>query len=257
MPLCGQINITRDVNIKIRNMKGSKTKYYKRPMILDKDQLQYLTRMVEERFGDVKYEVKTNNGDEYDYNSFDELLAYNNPNSRKITTIYIRGNKSKDGFPSLSGLSISIGDMSNDVLSCYMDLRYLDEAEIEYFSNRIDSFVKDNSIVYWWIYKPGIIMVLYCFLCTIVGVCFSLYMNKEYGLDINQNTIWLVCWLVSCMGVTFFLMKNVLGYLFPAGGFLIGEQIKAMDKRRKVRKWILGLITGVISSLIVAKLKWL
>ena len=235
-------------------MKGSKTKYYNRPMILDKGQLQYLTRMVEERFGEVRYEIKTSNGDEYDYNTFDELLAYNNPNSHKITAIYIRGRKSENGSSSLSELSISIYDRSNNVLSCYMDLRNLDEAEIEYFSNRIEGFVKDNSVAYWWMYKPGIIMALYCFLYTIIGVCFSWYMNKEYGLDIDHNIIWLVCWMVICMGVTVFLMKRFLGYLFPAGGFLIGEQVKAMERRMKIRKWILGIITTVITGVIVAYL---
>lgn len=226
-------------------------------MILDKDQLRYLAKMVEERFEDVKYRIKTNNGDEYDYRIFDELLAYDNPNSRKITTIYIRGRKSGYGSSSLSELSISIYDRSNEVLSCYMDLRNLDETEIEYFSNRIENFVKDNSVVYWWMYKPGIILALYCFLYTVIGVCFSWYVNKEYGLDINHNIIWLVCWIVICMGVTVFLMKRVWGELFPAGGFLIGEQIKAMERRMTVCKWILGLITAVISGLIVAKLNWL
>lgn len=237
-------------------MKGSKSKYYNRPMILDKDQLQYLTRMVEERFEEVKYEIKTNNGDEYEYNTFGELLAYDNPNSRKITTIYIRGRKSEDGCSSLSELSISIYDRSNNVLSCYMDLRNLDETEMEYFSNRIEGFVKDNSLACWWMYIPGIFQALYCFLYVVILVCFSWYMNIEYGLNINHNIIWQVCWII-CMIVLFFLMKSVIEYIFPAGGFLIGEQIKAMERRMTVRKWILGLFTAVISGLIVAKLKWL
>ena len=104
-------------------------------------------------------------------------------------------------------------------------------------------------------YKPVSIFALYCLLYTVIDVCFSWYLNKEYSLDINHNIILMASWMLICIGVTVFLIKRVLGYLFPGCGFLIGDQIKAMERRMTVRKWILGLITTVISGLIVAKLK--
>ena len=56
------------------------------------------------------------------------------------------------------------------------------------------------------------------------------------------------------MFVTILLVKKGMGWLFPAGGFLIGEQIKVMDRKVKVRKWILGIITTVITGVIVGYL---
>lgn len=238
-------------------MTGSFDKIYTRPIIVDEDKLRYLSEMVEEKFGKVDYGTETNDGIQYKYGKLDDLLSYKNPDSRKIIKISIRGNKYKDGSSSLPELFMAIDDRSKSVLSCYMQLRYLDESDIMFFKNRMDNFVKDYSLWYWWMYKPVSVSALYCLLYTVIGVSISWYVNQEFGLDINHNIIWMACWTVICMGVTVFLIKRVLGYLFPGGGFLIGDQIKAMERRMMVRKWILGLITAVISGLIVAKLKWL
>ncbi len=68
-------------------MTGSTTKYFFRPIIVDEGQLRYLSEIVKERFGVVEYGIETIDGDQYDYSSVDDLLAYNNSNSRKITKI--------------------------------------------------------------------------------------------------------------------------------------------------------------------------
>lgn len=235
-------------------MTGSFDKIYTRPIIVDEDKLRYLSAMVEEKFGEVDYGIETIDGIQYKYGKLDDLLSYKNPDSRKIIKISIKGNKYKDGSSSLPELFMTIDDRSKSVLSCYMQLRYLDESDIMFFKNRMDDFVKDYSVWYWWMYKPFSLFALYCLLYTVINVFFSWYVNKEYGLDINHNIIWMASWMLICIGVTVFLIKRVLGYLIPGGGFLIGDQIKAMERRMTVRKWILGLITTVISGLIVGKL---
>ena len=53
------------------------------------------------------------------------------------------------------------------------------------------------------------------------------------------------------MAVAILLIKNGLWWLFPAGGFRIGDQIKVWNRKVEVRKWVLGIITTVVSGVIV------
>ena len=71
----------------MKKMTGSTAIYYFCPIIVDESQLRYLSEMVKERFGEVEYGIETIEGVQYEYSSIDDLLAYNNPNSRKITKI--------------------------------------------------------------------------------------------------------------------------------------------------------------------------
>ncbi len=127
-------------------MTGSTTKYFFRPIIVDEGQLRYLSEIVKARFGVVEYGIETIDGDQYVYSSIDDLLAYNNPNSRKITEISIRGNLYNGGSSSVPELYLSIGDRSKSELSCFMQLKCLDESDVTYFKSRIEDFVKDYRV---------------------------------------------------------------------------------------------------------------
>lgn len=233
-------------------MTASTTKYYSCPIIVDESQLRYLSEMVKERFGEVEYGIETLDGVQYEYSSIDDLLAYNNPNSRKITKINIRGNLYNGGSSSVPELYLSIGDRSKSELSCYMRLRCLYESDIVYFKNRMEDFVKDYSVEYWWMYKPVSYWVFGGCLYLLLAAILPWYIGGEFHVFISHNIVAKLCWSMLCMVVTILLIKKGLGWLFPAGGFRIGEQVKVLDRKVKVRKWILGLITTVVAGLIVA-----
>ena len=233
-------------------MTGSTTNYYFCPIIVDENQLRYLSEMVKERFGEVEYGIETLDGVQYEYSSIDDLLAYNNPNSRKITKINIRGNLYNGGSSSVPELYLSIGDWSKSELSCYMRLRCLDESDIVYFKNRMEDFVKDYSVEYWWMYKPVSYWIFGGCLYLLLAAILPWYIGGEFHVFISHNIVAKLCWSMLCMVVTVLLIKKGLGWLFPAGGFRIGEQVKVLDRKVKARKWILGLITTVVAGLIVA-----
>lgn len=235
-------------------MTGSTTKYYFCPIIVDENQLRYLSEMVKERFGEVEYGIETLDGVQYEYSSIDDLLAYNNPNSRKITKINIKGNLYNGGSSSIPELYLSIGDRSKSELSCYMWLRCLDESDIVYFKNRIEDFVKDYSVEYSWMYKPVSYWVFGGCLYLLLAAILPWYIGGEFHVFISHNIVAKLCWSMLCMVVTILLIKKGLGWLFPAGGFRIGEQVKVLDRKVKVRKWILGFITTVVTGLIVVYL---
>lgn len=232
-------------------MTASTTKYYSCPIIVDENQLRYLSEMVKERFGEVEYGIKTIDGVQYVYSSIDDLLAYNNPNSRKITEISIRGNLYNGGSSSVSELYLSIGDRSKSELSCFMQLKCLEESDITYFKSRMEDFVKDYSVEYWWMYKPVFYLIFGACLYLLLAVILPWYIGGEYHVYISHNIVASLCWSVLCMAVTILMVKKGLWWLFPAGGFRIGEQVKVLDWKVNARKWILGLITTVVAGLIV------
>lgn len=241
--LCQLINFVK--------MTGSTTKYFYRPIIVDEGQLRYLSEIVKERFGVVEYGIETIDGDQYDYSSLDELLAYKNPNSRKITNISIRGNHYNGGSSSVPELYLTIGDRSKSKLSCYMQLRCLEEFDITFFKSRMDCFVKDDSVDYWWMYKPACYWTFGACLYLLFAAVLPWYIGRVYHVDVSYNIVVKLCWSLSSMAITILLIKKGLLWLFPAGGFRIGDQIKVLNRKVKVRKWILGIITTVIAGVIV------
>ena len=231
-------------------MTGSTTKYYFCPIIVDENQLRYLLEMVKERFGEVEYGIETLDGVQYEYSSIDDLLAYNNPNSRKITKINIRGNLYNGGSSSVPELYLSIGDWSKSELSCYMRLRCLDESDITYFKNRMEDFVKDYRVEYWWMYKPVFYWIFGGCLYLLLAAILPWFIGGEFHDYISHNIFVKLCWSILCMAITILLIKNGLWWLFPAGGFRIGEQVKVWDRKVTVRKWFLGFITAVVTGFI-------
>lgn len=234
-----------------RIMIGTTEKYYSRPIIVDAGQLRYLSEMVKERFGEVEYGIDTIDGNHYEYCSVDDLLAYKNPNSRKITAIRITGKKYIGGSLSVPELYLTIDDRSKSELSCFIKLKSLEESDIVYFKTRMDNFVKDYGVGYWWMYNPFFYWTFGACLYLLFAIILPWCVGKEFYVFISHNIVAKLCWSLACMAVAILLIKNGMWWLFPAGGFRIGDQIKVMDRRIKVRNRILGFIATVVSGLIV------
>lgn len=241
-------------------MIGSLDKSYNRPIIVDEEQLRHLASIVEKRFCAVEYEIKTIDGAKYILPNIDDVIAYNNPDSRKIVCISIGGYKSKDGRGYYPEFSISLFDMSKYDASCILTLKNLEEAEITYFSQRVDEFVKSTKTAYWWLHRSafyiGLGFLLYCM--VVVYYYLSLGM-EQWSMKADKTTI-LTGWSVICMLISVYGIRKIVEYLFPEGGFVIGEQkrfMKRKDKRRYlvfitiIGTIILGVISGVIANYIL------
>lgn len=238
----------------VKQVTGSTTIYYSRPIIVDEDNFRYLSKMVKDRFGEVKYGIETIDGTQYEYSNVDDLLAYRNPSSRKIISISIRGNKYIDGSSSVPELYLSITDRSKSELSFYIQLRCLEESDIAFFKSRMDNFVKDYSVESWWMYKRICYWPFGACLYLMLAAILPWYIGREYNVDVFNNIVAKLCWSLACMAVTILLIKKCLWWLFPAGGFRIGDQINVLDRKAEVRKWILRFIATVVSGVIVGNL---
>jgi hypothetical protein len=144
--------------------------------------------------------------------------------------------------------------------SCILSLKNLEESEITYITQRIDEFVKGASVPYWWIHRPAFYIVVGILLYGIVSGVYFLSIDREKWAEKANNVAVLSGWSVICMAISAFLIKGIIEYLFPEGGFAIGEQIKYMKKKDKVRGLIfitiigsivIGVISGVLTHFIV------
>lgn len=237
-------------------MIGSLDKSYNRPILVDEDHLRYLAGIVEERFCAVEYEIKTIDGAKYKLPTIDDLITYNNPDSRKIVSISISGYKNKDGNGYYPEFSISLFDMSEYDASCILTLKKLEEAEITHITQRVDEFVKSTKTAYWWLHRPAFYVALgFIFYCVVVAYYYLSLGLEQWSMKENKTSL-LTGWSFICMLTSVYGIRKIVDYLFLEGGFVIGEQKKFMKKKDKTRNFIFitiicTIILGVMSGLIV------
>lgn len=236
-------------------MIGSFNKAYNRPIIVDEGQLRYLSNIIIERFDKVEYEIHTVDGASYKLPTIDDVIAYSNPDSRRIIKINIWGEKKKDSPSFYWAFSLSLFDMSKYDSSCILTMKDLEDTEITFLAQRIDEFVKGCQFPCWWIHSKAFYIVLGFLLYAAIVVAYYVNLGHEKWVEMPNKSTILTGWSVLCMLFSVFVLGKSVDYLFPEGGFSTGEQVKYMKKKNKARNlvfnFILGtIILGVISGLI-------
>ena len=236
-------------------MTGSLNKSFDYAIIIDSERLKRLVDIIKAGFETISYEIKTVDGASYKINTIEDVVAYNNPTPRKIEKIVISANKQPETRKLFPDFSISLFDSSQYSSSCILSLNNMDEQEIAFWSQRIEEFVNSSRASYWWVHKP----VVYWALGTLFYFAFIVWYYTKMGKDGLTNglsTLSLISISVICFYISWRLIKKCIEYLFPEGGFVIGEQIRVLQKREKVRSIVLisigvSFVIGVISGIIV------
>lgn len=236
-------------------MIGSFNKVYNHPIIVDEGQLHNLSNTIIKRFDKVEYEIHTVDGASYKLPSIDDVITYSNPDSRRIIKINIWGGKCKTEPSLYWSFSLSLFDMSKYDASCILTMKDLEETEITFLSQRIDEFVKNTRITYWWIHSRGFYIVLGLLFYAAGFVAYYLNIGWKKWAEMPDKTSLLAGWSVLCMLFSVFVVGKTVDYLFPEGGFATGEQKKYMKKKNKARNLVFNtiigtIILGVISGLI-------
>ena len=239
-------------------MIGSLNKSYDCPSIIDAERLGHLSEFIKESFNEVKYEISTVDGASYKIDTLEEVLIYSNPQSRRIIKLTITANKQKNTHSYYPNLTLSLFDMTHFDKSCILSMYEMEDREISYLTQRIDELIKGSRPSYWWIHKPLIYWILGATLFTLV----HMWVSKS-GKESLVNSISALSWIgVSfiCFIISMVIIKRCVEYLFPEGGFTIGEQAAYLRKKEKIRNvvfisilgsLILGIVSGFLVHLIV------
>lgn len=242
-------------------MTGELTKSYERSLIINEEHLNYIASFVEDEFVDVEYNIYTADGAHYKFGGKDELLAYRNPESRKIVKLVISGNKEHRDRAYFKDFSISLFDMSKYDKSCILTLDNMEEKDIVFYTQRIDEFVKNAQAPFWWIHKTVVYIVIWLLLYAIAAFFYFTKMDKTQLADKAYNILFLNGVSVICAAISAVGVRWLVGFLYPEGGFAIGEQTKKLNKKNDIRNLvlitiigtiILGIISGVITHMIVS-----
>lgn len=242
-------------------MTGELTKSYERSLIINEEQLNNIASFVEDRFEDVEYKIYTLDGAKNKLDTMEDVLSYSNPDSRRIIKIVISGNKEHREHPLYKDFSISLFGMSKYEMSCILTLNNMEEKDIVFYTQRIDEFVKSAQQPLWWIHKTSVYIVIWILLYAIAAFLYYTKTDKTQLADKTYNMMFLYGVSAFCAVVSAFLLRWVVGKLYPEGGFAIGEQVKHFNKINKTRNLILitilgtivlGIISGVITHLIVS-----
>ena len=137
----------------------------------------------------------------------------------------------------------------------------MEEKDIVFYNQRIDEFVKNVQEPLWWIHKTPVYIVIWILLYSIAAFFYLTQTDKTQLADKTYNMLFLNGVSAFCAVVSAFLVRWVVGKLYPEGGFAIGEQVKYLNRLGKTRNLILitvlgtivlGIISGVITHLIVS-----
>lgn len=228
-------------------MKGNLYKSYDFASIVTKDDLRDLLSLVTTKFEFVKCSIKTKDGAEYNSITLEEVLQYDNCDYRKIICLSIKGNKDESNSFSFPNISITLCDNSVYDKSFILEIRDLEESEIVYYVRKIEDFVKRIRAFYWFVHKIG----FYIFLGFLVYLIFALFYLLKIGSSEGKayNFLMLQSFALFFCGTSVFWGRKLMSFLFPEFCFCIGELVRYIQKKEKMRTFIFGtLLVGLAIS---------
>lgn len=235
-------------------MKGSISKSYKFSTIISCKDLQRLNDFIASEYNFLKYKITTIDGAKYETEDFNEILKYDNYNSRKIEQIIISANHAEKEFRFLNDFEIELNDSSRYPDSINYTIRNVSEKEIASYTSQLKDLIMSFKAQSSWIHNIWILLAFNGVMLLIFHFSFLHFFRDKidetllylYPIFISFSIAWISSWVFS----------KTSTFLYPKTVFCIGKQIDFFDSRKKTRNTILiviilGLILSIVGSLIV------
>ena len=236
-------------------MKGNLRKDYNFSIIVTAEDLMSLSNMIMKDFEEIRFKIETTDGAQYKLHNLNDILEYTNPDSRKIKSLQIKGNKEKSESFYLPNICVSLFDTSLYDKSIILELNEMNEKEITYYTSRIDEFANKIKAPYWWIFKDRFYWISGIILYLAFGIIYSLNTNNAHAINKIYYILQLQGVFVACMAFSMFIFNKVVSLFYLDSCFALGEQEKHKRKKDKNRniffQTIVGtLVVGVLASLL-------
>ena len=241
-------------------MNASYSEILLQTFVIGDSELNKIYEILKDRIGEVHISADCADNIDREFESVDELIAYENPESKEIRTLYLTArsdNYSKSASINFSGfrwrgISIKCTGSEEHVSKCKEDM--LD-------------VVAGMRLWYNSVHSEYIVPVIYgmfalLFLGWFLSFIWVLFLKFEWGSvsDPNPTTVETaqflqitLCAFQFLFYVIGFFYKKLRDYAFPPTIFAIGQGTSRFKHKEKVQ-WVvvIGLIVSLAAGLIIA-----
>ncbi|BCN32087.1 hypothetical protein [Anaeromicropila herbilytica] len=229
---------------------------YKNALIVNKELLQNMDRILSKYYDNICYNTTLRNGDIIDYDSLEELVSYDNYGKRKIKNLrmYSLANFSIDF--DLNGLSIH--SYSSTVLGNYSIKNYDDSIIIE---NKLLEEIKKYKQPWYCTLFSKISIVYFLIFLTFLIVLANLitlanHNSTKDNMSISEYVNVTFIGTAIILGVSYFCSR-IRDALFPPLIFYWGHEIEKYNELKGIRTQIFwGVIIASMLPIVPSLIKF-
>lgn len=233
---------------------------YKKAVILTEDKMHELETLLHKYCDSISYKAETINDSEIVFSSLDELLQYDNFESRSLKTLQITASGKSTYYIRLVFEADSLFSSFtgyDETFRCYYDVDTVDaETTIR---SEITTFLRKITAGYWLIAKfrfYGLLMIV----CFIGATYFLAYRSTQPS---NTNILLMLTFGIIGVVISFGLIAVIkaidhhfLQRCFPPIAFVWGEGKTQFEKSQKLRTnlfwgFMIAILASIIASFIV------
>lgn len=232
---------------------------YKKAVILTSEKMYDLQTLIQKYCDRICYKAKTISDSEISFSSLDELLQYDNFESRSIKTLQISafGKKAQSFYLYFETDILSFGFTGyGETFHCYYEVETVDiETNLR---DEINTFLRKITAGYWLIAKFRLfgLLMLFCYIALVY--MFSHKISIADDEDIMSAIVPTIVGLFISFGIVVFVKtvdQKFLQRCFPPIAFAWGEGKTQFEKSQRLRGnlfWglIIAVIAGVIATFI-------
>ena len=231
-------------------MKTTFNRTFKQPFLLRGEQISSLAKILEDRVARPSVSVACADSASRSFESVSDLLDYENPKNRKITSLSLEADRYNQGETTIS---TEVTYSTHDYSFLRSDIRVIVRGTDEWAAvtmQELEEVITGSRPWYWWF---CIMHVLFLWIPCMLSIQLVLTLT---GLTAYPeppalvNAIILGTWSFWLAWAAAYVSR----YLFPAGVFLIGQEKERIRTKKRIRMaivWVVPVLLGFIVLLFV------
>ena len=218
------------------------TKRLPHTFVVDGVNLKRLTRLLEDSLGSVTFSIDCADGRSYDFESVEDLINYENPNSKKILQLRLFVRSVDD----LVGSSITFDSVSGIIPGIYMRLR-VEENDLLNLKDKIEDVIAGMRPWYHIITRFAIWITCCVVILVITAEAIILKLSGIME-NVDDDMKYPVSRLIvfGTAGLIGYPVYKMLSTCFPRGIFAIGQGKSRFSNLKKLHGVMLSIIIGLI-----------
>ena len=233
-------------------MKVSKEFSVKKALILDQGKMAELNDELCQYCDKVTWEATSKNDANIEFDSFQELMQYDNFDDERIVRLIVEGRYNCERVIRIDFNPLGVPFWAyGKTMKCYLSAD--SSSTIKKLEDNMRRFTMKIIASYWLLGKISLINSL-----AVLGSINIMYnfIAGSFSKPASISFFWsiLITLISGALVYCVWLLDKLIRVLFPPVAFVWGEEIKRNDRLAGHRKWFAGafwtVVLGIIASLI-------